>query len=46
MWTGWNETLRMKVSNDRSLMVSQEELSSEDGEGLEEDCLFKNLGSG
>ena len=27
-------------------MVSQEELSSEDGEGLEEDCLFKNLGSG
>lgn len=46
MWTGWNETLRMKFSNNTSLMVSQEELSSEKGEELEEDFLFKNLGSG
>ena len=42
MWAGWNETLRMKFSNDRSLMASQEECSSEEGEAL----LFQNLGSG
>ena len=46
MWAGWNETLRMKFSNDRSLMASQEERSSEEGEGLEEALLFQNLGSG